>query len=139
MPISPLNSATPPAAVPLDKLAAHPLLSDSDKTAEAARQFEAVLLRQILAAARRTIITSDLNSSSPGADVYEDMINDLLATTISRTGAFGLANALQAQWHPPSPAAPAASPTPDPLSRNPRDTPSSPAATPLSPTADPLP
>jgi peptidoglycan hydrolase FlgJ len=126
MPIAPLNPASPPA-VPLDKLAAHPLLSESDKTAEAARQFEAVLLRQILAAARRTIITSELNSSSPGSDVYQDMINDILATTISRTGEFGLANALQAQWHPPSP------PPPDAPAQTLNGTASTLAASPLAP------
>jgi hypothetical protein len=34
------------------------------------------------------------------------MINDQLATAISRTGAFGLANALQSQWLKATPAPP---------------------------------
>jgi peptidoglycan hydrolase FlgJ len=98
-PIHPSASSTP---VPLDRLAAHPQLQESEKIAEAARQFEAVLLRQIITAARRTVIPSDINESSTASGVYDDMINDQLATTISRTGAFGLANALQAQWQTPS-------------------------------------
>ncbi len=100
MPISPSSLLSPAAGIPLDRIASSPRLSESEKIAEASRQFEAVLLRQILTSARRTVIASDLNSSSTASDVYADMINDQLATAISRSGAFGLANALQAQWQP---------------------------------------
>jgi flagellar protein FlgJ len=113
MPLSPINLTTPVSGAPLDRLANKPHLRESEKIAEAARQFEAVLLRQILASARRTVIASDLNSPSTASDVYNDMVNDILATTISQTGAFGLANALQAQWLPDSlPTPPVAKHTP---------------------------
>ena len=112
MPLSPINLTTPASGVPLDPLAANPHRPESEKIAEAARQFEAVLLRQILASARRTVIASDLNPPSTASDVYNDMINDILATAISQTGAFGLANALQAQWQPDPHANPAAKPSP---------------------------
>jgi peptidoglycan hydrolase FlgJ len=102
MSIPPIQSSANPNPVPLDRLAAHSGMGESEKIAEAARQFEAVLLRQILSAARRTVISSEINSSSTASGIYDDMINDLLATTISRTGAFGLANALHAQWQTPS-------------------------------------
>ena len=110
MPLFPINLTTPVSGAPLDRLANKPHLPESEKIAEASRQFEAVLLRQILASARRTVIESDLNSPSTASDVYNDMVNDILATTISQTGAFGLANALQAQWLPDSPAAPPVTP-----------------------------
>ena len=48
MNISPLQPAIKASDVPLDQLARNPNISQKDKVGEACRQFEAVLLRQIL-------------------------------------------------------------------------------------------
>jgi Rod binding domain-containing protein len=81
--------------LPLESLAGNPNISDKDKVAEVSRQFEAVLLRQILQQARKPGMGASTDSLS--SDVYSDMINQQLAQSISRSGAFGLAKSLQGQ------------------------------------------
>jgi len=81
--------------LPLESLAGNPNISDDDKVAEVSRQFEAVLLRQILQQARKPGVAA--SSPSLSSDVYSDMINQQLAQSISRSGAFGLAKSLQGQ------------------------------------------
>jgi flagellar protein FlgJ len=95
--------------LPLESLAANSKLSDNEKVAEVSRQFEAVLLRQILQDIRKPVLAStESNSTTNG--IYSDMINDQLADSISRSGAFGLARSLQSQLGrqvlPQSPAQP---------------------------------
>src|SRR5262245_62009820 len=85
------------ADVPLDRLASNPNISDREKTAEACRQFEAILLRQILGDARKAVISSALTPKSTASGIYDDMVNNQLADSVSRTGAFGLAKTLQGQ------------------------------------------
>ena len=79
--------------LPLETLAVNPNISDADKVAEASRQFEAVLLRQILAEANHP----DPDENPAVAGVYNDMVNNQLADAISRSGEFGLAQGLQKQ------------------------------------------
>jgi len=81
------------AQVPLEMLAGNPNISDADKVGEVARQFEAVLLRQILQEARK----SDSSDDKMASGVYDDMVNNQLADTISRSGDFGLAKSLKTQ------------------------------------------
>ena len=61
------------------------------------RQFEAVLLRQILGDAQKKGFITAVNRESVASDVYRDMITDQLAESISRSGAFGLAASLNQQ------------------------------------------
>ena len=73
-------------------LAGNSSISDDAKIGEVARQFEAVLLRQILSEARKP------ESGDPTASgIYNDMINNQLADTISRSGHFSLAKSLKSQ------------------------------------------
>ena len=97
MDIPPLQSQAKASVVPFDQLASNPNVSDRDKVKEACRQFEAVLLRQILGEARKTVIPSSTNSDSNVSGIYNDMVNNQMADSISRSGAFGLAKSLQAQ------------------------------------------
>ena len=85
------------SALPFEQLAGNPNVSQSDKVKEACRQFEAVLLRQILGEARKTVITSSENGDSNEAGIYNDMINNQMADSISRSGSFGLAKSLEKQ------------------------------------------
>jgi Rod binding domain-containing protein len=89
-PHRPINAT----AIPLERLATHPQLSESEKIGELSRQFEAVLLRQILRQARKTVIPSDLTRSSAVSDIYDDMVTSQLAETMSRAGSFGLGRLL---------------------------------------------
>jgi flagellar protein FlgJ len=84
------------ADIPFDRLAANPNVSQQDKVKEASRQFEAVLLRQMLSEARKTVIESGKKDSNE-TEIYNDMINTQLADSISRSGAFGLAKSLDSQ------------------------------------------
>ena len=97
MDISPLQSHVKASVVPFDRLAANPNVSQSDKVKEACRQFEAVLLRQILGEARKTVITSSGKGDSNETGIYNDMINNQMADSISRSGAFGLAKSMESQ------------------------------------------
>jgi len=97
MHIPALHNRINPANLPLEKLAANPNVSDQDKVTEACRQFEAVLLRQILQATRKTVIASSELPESTTSDIYNDMINNELADKISESGEFGLAKSLQTQ------------------------------------------
>jgi flagellar protein FlgJ len=110
MKISPLHhaAAARPEPVPIEQLAGNKTLSEADKVTEASRQFEAVILRQILSQARKTVFHSKLNQDSTASGIYQDMVTSELAEAMSRNGGFGLARSLQAQVSPPV-AAPSAS------------------------------
>jgi Rod binding domain-containing protein len=79
--------------LPLEMLAGNKEVSDKEKIGEVARQFEAVLLRQILQEAHK----SGSSDNKVANGVYDDMINNQLADTISRSGNFGLAKSLEKQ------------------------------------------
>ncbi len=99
MEISPLPTRWPAADLPLERLTSSRRLSEPEKLAAVSREFEAILVRQILAAAGTPA------SASASAGIYQDMINDHLAESISRSGALGLAGSLAGQLgreiHPP--------------------------------------
>ena len=87
--------------MPFAQLAGNPNISNDDKVREACRQFEAILLRQILGEARKTVITSSDKPDSNETDIYNDMINNQMADSISQSGTFGLAKSLENQLHKP--------------------------------------
>ncbi len=67
------NEAGRTAAIPIEHLADDKTLSKSEKIAEASRQFEAVLLRQILGSARKTVFKSAVSEESLSSGIYQDM------------------------------------------------------------------
>ena len=83
--------------LPLECLANNPTLSEAEKVAEVSRQFEALLLRQILNDAYKTKFASSWNPPSVAKDIYQDMITTQLADSISQSGKFGLASGFQRQ------------------------------------------
>jgi len=94
--------------MPIERLNHSPGLSEKEKIREACRQFEAVLLRQILDSARKPLHAEGIEGSSASDDVYRDMVTNQLADSISRSGSFGLARALEVELtrqelRPPSP------------------------------------
>jgi peptidoglycan hydrolase FlgJ len=94
-------SATQPrlnaAELPLEQLATNSHLSEKDKVNELSRQFEAVLLRQILGEAQKTVFHSKYTDDSTTSGIYRDMVTNQLADSISRSGTFGLAQSLNSQ------------------------------------------
>lgn len=113
------------ADLPLEQLAGNPNLSNEEKISEAARQFESVLLRQMLSQARKPLLAKDGGEDANTRSIYDDMVNNQLADGISKSGELGLAHSLRAQLiHQILPGAQKATPAP-PL--NPASNPSQPA------------
>jgi peptidoglycan hydrolase FlgJ len=83
--------------IPLDRLAGLSQLSETQKVAEVARQFESVLLRQMLAEARKGVLCEGLGEEAQGLGIYQDLINHTLADSISRSGMLGLARSLESE------------------------------------------
>ena len=97
MNILPLQPHIKAADVPLNELAVSKNISDKDKVAEVSRQFEAVLLRQILQETRKSSVTPSSSADAATSGIYDDMINNQLADSISRSGSFGLGKSLQGE------------------------------------------
>ncbi|MBK7997237.1 MAG: rod-binding protein [Verrucomicrobia bacterium] len=97
MDVRPKTEINRTQAVPLEQLADNKSLSKSEKLEEVSRQFEAVLLRQILGSARKTVFKSKVNEDSLSSGIYQDMVTSQLADSISQSGSFGLARSLQSQ------------------------------------------
>jgi Rod binding domain-containing protein len=97
MNIPSLNPSVKAADLSLEKLATSTTVKDSEKVQELSRQFEAVLLRQILTEAQKESFGPHKSDSSSSKSIYQDMITNQLADGISRSGAFGLGTSLAPQ------------------------------------------
>jgi flagellar protein FlgJ len=98
MNLSPLQAGVPRSAeLPVEKLAGSAALTDEEKVAAVTRQFEAVLLRQVLQQARKTVFPSKFTNDNAVNGIYQDLVNEQLADAISRAGTLGLARSLQSQ------------------------------------------
>lgn len=90
-----VNRSVSAADLPLERLANSNQVSDREKLAEVSRQFEAVLLRQILSQAQKPLFTSALVEDSSTNAIYQDLITQQLADSISEGGSFGFAKLLE--------------------------------------------
>jgi Rod binding domain-containing protein len=97
MQVSPLQHSVAAADLTPEQLAHNSALSEQQKIAEVSRQFEAILIRQILSEAQKTVIPSKLADNSVSGGIYQDMITNQLADSISKSGAFGLASTFERQ------------------------------------------
>jgi flagellar protein FlgJ len=70
---------------------------EREKLAEAARQFEAIFVRQMLSTARQTSFDKDGLFSSQGMDTFRQMQDERLADIASQRGSFGLAKMIEAR------------------------------------------
>ena len=70
-----------------------PALAKPDRTAEAAQNFEAILLRQFLGESMKSLL-----QGGPGGQVYGYLLTDTLADSMSKAGGLGLSSILQAQF-----------------------------------------
>lgn len=80
-----------------EKLAGNTSLTEPQKVAEASRQFEAILLRQILSESQKTVISSKFTDNSVSSGIYRDMVTTQLADSISKSGTFGLTQTFEQQ------------------------------------------
>jgi len=97
MTINPFNEKVNAANLPLEKLATNPALSQGEKVKELSRQFEAVLLRQVLSQAQKTQFPSSMNSSGATNSIYQDLVTEQMADCISKGGTLGFAQSFSKQ------------------------------------------
>jgi Rod binding domain-containing protein len=97
MNVSPIQPHVQAADVEPEQLARNSHLTEDQKIGEVTRQFEAILLRQILQSTQKTVIPSKYADNSTAAGIYHDMVTHQLADSISKSGTLGLAKMLQHQ------------------------------------------
>jgi Rod binding domain-containing protein len=102
MEINPLQRQIAARDIAPERLAGNPHLTQDQKVTEASRQFESVLLRQILSDSQKTVIKSEFSDDSTAAGIYQDLITTTLADNISKSGAFGLAKTFAQQLNRPA-------------------------------------
>jgi Rod binding domain-containing protein len=98
MQTTPFQRQVKAADLPLERLIANQNIPEREKLQAASRAFEAVLLRQILESAQKTVITSEFTKEKASSSVYRDLITNQLADSIAKSGQFGLARSLDKQW-----------------------------------------
>lgn len=100
MNVAPILSASDAAKIPPEELAGNKALTEKQKIAEASRQFEAIMLRQILSESQKPVITSEFTDNSTAAGIYQDFITNTLADSISKSGTLGFAKVFEKQLTP---------------------------------------
>jgi flagellar protein FlgJ len=84
--------------------AATPAQKATQQTRTAARQFEAIILRQLLTPAIEPLMSHGLAGNSAGnaggGGVYGYLVTDVLANSLSQGGGLGLARVLEKQLTP---------------------------------------
>lgn len=89
---APLSLATGQAVV-----ATAPLAGDRARLHEAAKQFEAIFLRQMLSAARSTDFGGNDLFGGQGEETFEEMRDSRFAEIAADSGAIGLAASIEQQ------------------------------------------
>lgn len=85
-------------ARPIDATSpAQPLSAERLQLREAAQAFEAIMLRQLLAAARAGSLAQDAPLTGGALSQFQTMRDEHLADIASQSGAFGLAQSIEAQ------------------------------------------
>ncbi|MGA1238528.1 MAG: rod-binding protein [Limisphaerales bacterium] len=97
MDIAAVTFQVKPDELPLERLAGNSALSEAQKVGEVARQFESILVKKILTEARKGVLDEGLGESGSSLGIYQDMMNQVLADSISQSGMMGLAHSLQAE------------------------------------------
>lgn len=88
MSTAPITSATPAPAARSEQRA---------QLSAAAKQFEAIFVRQMLAAARKTDFGGSDLFGGQGMDTFRQMQDERFADIASERGAFGLAKVIEAR------------------------------------------
>jgi Rod binding domain-containing protein len=97
MPVVPIQRRAQTADVPAEQLAGNRSLTEREKIGQASREFEAMLLRQILENTQKPVIKSKLITDTTSTGIYRDLVTSTLAESISKSGEFGLAKTFEQQ------------------------------------------
>lgn len=90
-------SATISPSLQAPELNQAPKASTDSELIDATRQFEAVFLRQFLGDALKPILHATPGSEGPGAGIYQYMMTDVIANSLTKQEQFGMASLLQMQ------------------------------------------
>ena len=97
----PIHMATMSADhLSVEQLAQNNKLTEAEKIGEVARHFEAILLRQFLNEATKPLMGGDEGMNPAQKGIYQDMITNTLADTISKSGQFGMSQMFRHQLMP---------------------------------------
>ena len=75
-------------------------VSDDDKLREAANDFEAIFIQQMLKTMRKTSFESDLLPKSEGEKVFQSLLDEQYALLSSKSGSLGLSEMIYQQLKP---------------------------------------
>ena len=84
----------------VEQLAQNNKLTEAEKIGEVARHFEAILLRQFLNEATKPLMGGNEGMNPAQKGIYQDMITNTLADSISKSGQFGLSQVVRQQLMP---------------------------------------
>jgi Rod binding domain-containing protein len=100
MNIPALQSSVDDPNVPIEQLAGNKHLTQQQKIHEASREFESIMLKQVLSEMQKPVITSEFTDDSTASDIYQGYISNALAEGMSKSGAFGFAKIFEEQLSP---------------------------------------
>jgi Rod binding domain-containing protein len=102
MNISPLtpSAGIDTSTVPIEDLAGNKNLTKQQKIHEASRQFEAIMLQQVLSEMQKPVITSEFTDDSTASGIYQGYITNALAQSMSKTDSLGFAKIFEQQLSP---------------------------------------
>jgi flagellar protein FlgJ len=92
-----MTAIAPTPAAPATPLGAATKPTQREQLKEAAKKFEAIFVRQMLSAARKTNFDEDGLFKSQALDTFNQMQDEKFADSAADTGAFGLASIIEAQ------------------------------------------
>lgn len=78
-------------------LSTSPTATDRQKLSAVAKQFEAIFMRQMLSAARKTDFGGDKLFSGQALDTFNQMQDEHFADVTAQSGTLGLASIIEAQ------------------------------------------
>ena len=100
MSIPGIQSITDDPNVPIEQLAGNQHLTQQQKIHEASREFESIMLQQILSEMQKPAITSEFTDDSTASDIYQGYISKALAESMAKSGSFGFAKIFEQQLSP---------------------------------------
>jgi Rod binding domain-containing protein len=88
------------STIPIEDLAGNKNLTKQQKIHEASRQFEAIMLQQILSEMQKPVTTSEFTDDSTASGIYQDYITNALAQSMSKTDSLGFTKIFEEQLSP---------------------------------------
>ncbi len=100
MNIPAIQSPIDTSNVPIDELAGNKHLTQQQKIHEASREFEVIMLQQILSEMQKPVINSEFTDDSTASDIYQSYATNAIAESMSKSGSFGFAKIFEQQLSP---------------------------------------